>query len=308
MGPYDPYKALLTELRDGNDWAEETLVHDLNSARQQVRQLRFAYRQSPSNVDFGNPYVRDAYLLAYYPKYTEPLSFVLHSLPPDFSDFFQKTRVRACFLGAGPAPEVIGWIRYLNESESIATHAHAYLLDQVISGWHKGHEITRYHVAPLYWNGKLVISAHQFDFCAGDLQREFEKDPFIDQAFCRSELFVMQNCINDQLGSRDSFMANLLAIFEKMTPRSLFIIIDLDFQDVLTFIKEFQQTVIDKGLGNVVRPVQDTVEKIRASIIVPEIVKRELFHPYENGLILSTRVKFRYSILERLERVDALPF
>lgn len=299
-----PYKVLLQELMDSNDCEESLLIPKLNSSREFVKKLRDAYRKSPSYVDYGNPFFRAAYLFAYYPKYTEVLFAVLRKLPGEFSSLFESERVRACFFGAGPAPEVIGWIRYLSSCTSIPTHAHAYLLDKEICGWHKGHEITRYHLAPLYWQEQLVISAHRFDFCASDIEDELVSDEFVKQAFRLSRLFVMQNCINDQLAWSSHFMTNLLEVF-KHTPRgSLFVLIDLALSGVKEFMSRFEDEVIFRGIGNVIIPTADSPRTIGSSIDVPEVVVNELFDP-SNGLYPSRNVRFYFSIIER---EDTLPF
>src|SRR5690606_11328820 len=249
-------------------------------------------------------YFRAAYLLAYYPKYTEVLYYVLQRISRSLTKMFEKDRVRACFLGAGPAPEVIGWVRYLNEFASAPNHAHADLLDKEICGWQKGQEITRYHLAPVYWpKGKLVTSAHQFDFVASDLEEQFENH-MVQQAFLFSDLFVMQNCINDQLAKRPQYLENLVSIFRRMKPGSLFVIIDLPPEKVWRFMKDFERQVRAEGIGDVILPASRSVMSRESSFAIPPLVETTLFDQDVDFLRPPKQLKYRYSIVER---VDGLP-
>lgn len=309
MDRHDPYGVLLLELLDSNDCREEDLEEELTKTQTYVKQIREAYSKSPSSVDYGDMYFRAAYLLAYYPKYTEVLYYVLQRVSRTLSKLFEKDRVRACFLGAGPAPEVIGWIRYLNAFASTPVHAHAYLLDREICGWQKGQEITRYHLAPIYWpNGKLITSAHQFDFVADDLEQQFENH-MVQQAFLFSELFVMQNCINDQLRKRQRFLDNLVSIFWRMKPGSVFVIIDLPHEQVWKFMKDFERRVQMENIGEVICPAPKSVTARECSFAIPPLVQTILFDEDADRLRPPKQVRYRYSVIKRIaDEVDDLPF
>ncbi len=305
MIEHDPYGVLLLELLDANDCREEDLEDELKKTQVYVKQIREEYSRSPSSVDYSDMYLRAAYLLAYYPKYTEVLYHVLRRVSRELSELFERDRVRACFLGAGPAPEVIGWIRYLNDFTSVPTHAHAYLLDREVCGWQKGQEITRYHLAPIYWpNGKLVTSAHQFDFAADGLEQQFENH-MVQQAFLFSGLFVMQNCINDQLREMRQFLDNLVLIFQRMKPGSLFVIIDLPHEQVWRFMKDFERRVQTEGIGEVLCPASRSVTVRECSFAIPPLVETLLFDDDVERLRPPKQVRYRYSIVRR---IDDVPF
>src|ERR1035437_5825962 len=118
MNQHDPYGPILAELRRLNDADTEDLFYDcLHQSQPYVTNLRRSYQNSPSNVDFSCRHTRAAYLLAYYPNYIEPLYEILcqlHQLHPDvIQGTFGYEKLRGLFLGAGPAPEVLGLLAFL---------------------------------------------------------------------------------------------------------------------------------------------------------------------------------------------------
>src|SRR5258706_3366777 len=118
MELHDPYTPLLQEIFLINDDADtdERKREIIRKSQKYVLELRQAYRSSPSDVDYSNRHKRAAYLLAYYPHNIESLYHVLNDLPFDeMEKTFDKSKIRACFFGAGPAPEVIGWLKYVEQ-------------------------------------------------------------------------------------------------------------------------------------------------------------------------------------------------
>jgi hypothetical protein len=271
MHPHDPYGPMLAELRRLNDTDTEELFQDsLHQAQPYVTNLRLAYKKSPSNVDFSCQHTRAAYLLAYYPNYIEPLYEILCSLPPDIiQSAFDCEKLRGLFLGAGPAPEVLGWISFLNEHFPQTRTATAYLLDKYIDGWRTGQDITRYHLAPDYWpQGQLTIRPLEFDF----LDPMTLTDPFVQRSTQISNLVVMQNCLNDQLNNRQAVLAMLQNVFRLSRPGTVFVISDLQFPAVRNFMCEMIDFVIKSRLGQILLPIQDQPIRSCVHVEVPQII------------------------------------
>lgn len=310
MKRHDPYGPMLAELSDVNDADTDELLRDsLRQTQSYVSGLREAYRHSPSRVDYSCPHNRAAYLLAYYPHYIEALYHILCGAPQDvIVPFFSHEKLRACFFGAGPAPEALGWVAYLNEHVPTTECAVAYLLDKHNTGWHKGQEITRYHLAPVYWpQGKLITVPLKFDF----LNLPDAWDARVERAVQISNLFVMQNCLNDQLDMSDQLLQNFLWIFEKISLGSIFIVADLNFQNVLDLMVKIETAVDENGLGVAIDSAASGIVKFRSRIKVPSIICEELLTGEEN-LIPRQYTRFYSSILVRYEENgrddDAIPF
>ncbi len=239
MELHDPYRPLLQEIFLINDDADtdERKREILRKSRKYVIQLRQAYRSSPSNVDYSDRHQRAAYLLAYYPHNIESLYHVLNKIPFEVMEkTFDKPKIRACFLGAGPAPEIIGWLKYVGQYFTTPDCAIAYILDKFVDDWRMGQDITRYHLAPNYWSDRtLGMIPLKFDFMKlpdfNVTPDQYEPNKYTDfkviNAFRASNFFVMQNCLNDQLTPSKEFLTTILSLFTNMNRGSIFVLLDL---------------------------------------------------------------------------------
>lgn len=297
MKPHDPYGPLLDELCKRNDNDNEELFREsLRITQPAIRALRAAYRNCPSRADYSDPTTRAAYLIAYYPYYIEPLYHVLHQLPDDFAKtLFNYPKLRACFLGAGPAPEALGWLSFLHETCPDVTSVTAYLFDLHVDGWRTGQEITRYHLKEQYWPGKeLILIPHACDMLGVD----FINSQWADRAIKIAHLYVMQNSINEYIGKEKEFIRNFERLFEATQPGALFVIIDLDFEPIKNLIRLTERHITRRNLGEVIIPVKDIRETVTSSIVLPQILKEELFLD-EDGLRAKRHTHFYFSVLMR---------
>jgi len=303
MKPHDPYGPMLAELRGLNDADTDDIFHEsLHQAQPYVMNLRIAYRKTPSNVDFSCQHTRAAYLLAYYPNFIEPLYEILSRLPPEVvQNAFGCEKVRGLFLGAGPAPEVLGWIAFLNDHIPEAEIATAYLLDKYIHGWRTGQEITRYHLAPYYWpKGQIALKPMNFDF----LDPETLKDPFVQRSIQISDLVVMQNCLNDQLGNHQPVMTMLQNVFTQVKPGTLFIISDINYNTIRGIIQKFSNFVAQSRLGEVLLHVQKQASRIRSSIDIPPIILEHLLIGDAGRNLIPRKYTYFYSaVFQRTEEI-----
>lgn len=305
MRHHNPYEVILEELMLINDiHSDEGLQESLKHTQKHVIELRNAYRQCPSAVDYSNEHNKAAYLLVYYPHYIEPLYRVLDHLPDDIlTQSFQSHKLTACFIGAGPAPETLGLLGYLDENEQALDSVLIYLLDTQV--WRTGQELTRYHLAPKYWpNRRLGFMPLRFDLlnCNG-----FESE-LIEKAIKTSTIFVMQNCINDQLTQEHQLMDNLMWFFEEISTDSLFIIIDLKFPRVRDFMVRFENNIHREDIGDLLYSAANEAIEYRSMIPLPKVMQN-LFTD-EDGLIPRSWTRFYACAIKRksIYDIDDIPF
>lgn len=305
MKRHDPYGQLLAELRRVNDADTDMFFQEsLQKSQPYVTALRLAYANSPSNVDFSCHHIRAAYMLTYYPNYIEPLYEILRLLPMEtMQSVFGFDKLRGVFLGAGPAPEVLGWIAFLNDYIPQAKVAMAYLLDKYIHEWRTGQEITRYHLAPYYWPvGELIIRPLEFDFLKLDTLQE----AFVQRAIQISELLVMQNCLNDQLGNKGAILEMLKNIFAQTKPGALFILCDLNYQGAHEIMRELENHIIQMGMGQVLLPVKRNSKRYCACFDLPDILRQNLLTGDERKFLIPRKYTDCYYTV--IQRVDGIPF
>jgi len=297
MKKHNPFEYILDELCNCNDIeTEEALRASLKKSKEPVKELRNAYNKSPSNVDFSNEHFRAAYLLAYYPYYIDRMYKILNAIPEQKrNNIFANKKIRGCFFGAGPAPEVIGWINYLQCHYPNVKNAVAYIFDKNIHYWSKGLEITRYHLAPNYWDGILTLCQREVDL----LQLCDSLDENLLQAIRKSNLFVMQNCINDLLHDNNSLCEGILEIFKQTEPGSLFIISDLNLYQVRNTVIKLKSLIENDGLGKCISHVYRDCVAHKPNIEVPSIIEEELFEETD-GLIQKRKAHYCYIVLEKV--------
>jgi hypothetical protein len=304
MQPHDPYGPMLEELCRLNDADTEELFQScLEQSQCYVTNLRIAYKKSPSNVDFSCQHTRAAYLLAYYPNYIEPIYETLCKIPQEFiQSAFAGEKLRGLFLGAGPAPEVLGWIAFLNEHLPDVRRATAYLLDKYIDGWRTGQEITRYHLAQHYWpNGHLTLRPMGLDF----LNLEILNDPFVQRSIKISNIVVMQNCLNDQLNNQSVILEMLKRVFVQCLPGTLFVIVDLQYQKIRDLIRKMQSIIVNEDLGQIVLPVAEGPILNKANIHIPPIILDHLLiGDASKYLIARENTWYYYAAFQRTEAIE----
>lgn len=311
MELHDPYTPLLEEIfliSDDED-TEDRKRQILRGTRDFVSQLRQAYRSSPSNVDYEDRHKRAAYLLAYYPHNIESLYHVLNELPKDeMKNVFDKLKIRACFLGAGPAPEVIGWLKYVSEYFSTPACAIAYILDKYVDDWRIGQDITRYHLAPQYWtNRKLGMIPLTFDFVNlpnfAATMEEYGSHKYTDlkiiNAFRASNFFVMQNCLNDQLKPSKAFLKTIISLFSNMKSGAIFVLLDLKLPDFQRFMRELEVEVVKQNLGRVLLNVPNKPRTYQSNFETPHMLLEELFAD-EDGLIPRKNTSYYATVIQRI--------
>lgn len=298
MKPHDPYGPMLEELRAINDSDDDDIFFEsLHKLQPYVSNLRQQYRLSPSNVDFSCQYTRAAYLMAYYPHYIEPLYCIFSQLKGrNIEKFLNRPQLRVCFIGAGPAPEALGLVTFLQENCLETKCVTGYLLDKYVHGWRLGQELTRYHLASRYWpKGKLVFRPIEFDFSSD----AFLSDPFADRAIRHANLFIMQNCLNDQLENPDQACETVLRIFRQASPGAVYAICDLNFNLVRELIRNIQKSVTSEGIGKVILSVKEEFDKVVTSIALPPIIKDHLLTG-ANNLVPKNNTKYYSSVMQRI--------
>ncbi len=300
MKRHDPYGPMLEELctRNDND-SEELFRESLRQTQPYVRALRAAYGHCPSTADYSQASMRAAYLLAYYPYYIEPLYYVLSRIPKEIiKAAFGFSKLRACFLGCGPAPEVLGWISFLNDNCPAVDSATAYLFDCVVDGWRTGQEITQYHLKEQYWPGKkLTFVPLQYDM----LGNQLIESPWADRAIKISHLYVMQNCMNEYIGHESDFRKKFLELFRTTQAGAIFILIDLNFEPIRELMRQIEKDIVDNKLGEVPLPVREEFDEIQCNFELPPILSEELFTG-QDGLMAKKYTRYYSSILFRVEK------
>ncbi len=298
---------MLDHLRAINDLSDDDIFFEsLRQLQPYVTNLRYQYSQSPSHVDFSCRHTRAAYLLAYYPHYIEPIYETLSQFYEVLS-VINQPQLRVCFIGAGPAPEALGLAAFVNKNCDQTNAITGYLLDKFVDGWRLGQEITQYHLVPQYLKHRpFVFRPVEFDF----LDESCLNDPFTDRAINHSHLFIMQNCLNDQLDNPDEAREMVLRIFKSAPLGAIFVVCDLKFDEVRDLIESIQGVIETEEIGTVLLAVDQYPRKITSSITAPNILvllDHLLIGDPEKKLIPRKSTWYYSAIFQRTEP-NEIPF
>ncbi|MCL5997764.1 MAG: hypothetical protein M1546_17170 [Chloroflexi bacterium] len=311
MKKHNPYGPIMAELFMVNDMDDdESIRAKLRATQSRVKLLRDGYYASPSNIDYSSPYNRAAYLLAYYPHHIETIYHVLTELPKSIIEScLNKEKLRAVFLGAGPGPEVVGLAAYLNDYCPDVSNVVAYLFDKHADGWHKGQEITRYHLVPQYWPGRTLVTVP----IGYDLLDPPEPSNEPDSSYAQiahplvtADLLVMQNCLNDQLGSANTLLPSLKTITDLLKPGAIAIVIDLYFDGVKALMLRIEEQIIATGNYAQLLTARNGFHQFQSQIDVPQVILDELLTG-EDKLKPRRNTKYYVSAFQPCDP-DDIPF
>lgn len=294
MQRHDPYTPIIAGLRQWNSCdTEEKFLERLRLTRDEVRNLRIAYRSCPCQVDYSAENTRAAYLLAYYPHYIEIVYNELCKIHEScYPATWNEEAICGSFLGGGPCPEIIGWLAFLQERFPNIRKVTAYVFDKYAESWKVSMSITQELVAPRYWDGILEICPIAHDLTDWDCF----SDRGAKRAIAASDFVVMQNCLNDYPGTKWEFddfeqiVGNLERVVDTLPYDSIFMMSDLPFDRVKTVYREVARRVSDRRIADVAVPISQKYHDIRSNIIYPEVLKHLFIG--EDGLIARKDTKY----------------
>jgi hypothetical protein len=294
MHRHDPYAPIIEGLRQWNCCnTEEKFLERLRLSREEVKKLRIAYDSFPCNVDYSAESTRAAYLLAYYPYYIEIVYNELSKMDAYcYPSTWNEEAICGSFLGGGPCPEIIGWLAFLQEHFPKIRKVTAYVFDKYADSWGVGMNITQKFVAPCYWNGELEIRPipHDLTDCNCFTGEE------VMQAIASSSIVVMQNCLNDHPGKKETFdnfdqlIGHLFQVVEVMPDDSIFLMADLCFPRVNTVYKELERRVVNVNLAEIALKKTNNFLKITPNIVYPEVLNHLFIG--EDRLIAKRNVNY----------------
>lgn len=275
---------------------EDSLSLYLQSLKPYARRLWQSYRSSSVEVNYRESDAQAAYFIRYYPYYAQMTREVLESLHRDALPF-ESSHVQACFFGAGPAPETIGLINYLNNNFPNVTSVQVQTYDIAADTWWISRDITRNYLVPCYWQGQFILNADIINL--GDSNALYK----IINVIKNSSLFVVQNCLNEVLtANADIFLDNISFLVSEMPQRSILVIADQNnYFLVLNLMKRIEDCIRGINQASIIRSHTAGSIGFDARIALPPIPRiiRENLLTGEDQLIPRRRVSFNYLVVQK---------
>lgn len=267
----------------------------LQGLQPHVKHLRQNYRSDNVTVDYSDPSVQAAYLLAYYPQYTEMTYEVLRNLDRNYLDrcFAERRNLQACFFGAGPAPEIVSWVKYLNCNYSNAKYVVAYTYDIAATTWGKSREVTKHLVSQIFPQTQLALHGNNINLCQANALFQLK------YVIRECHLFFIQNCLNELAQSSQAFMNNMDFLFAEMPSNSILVLADLsNYRSVITLMNQVETYVNDRAKFRIIRSYTTGAYNFRSLLTPPPIITKNLLTG-DNGLIPRKNISFNFLAIQK---------
>lgn len=160
------YSAILDGVADLTGTSRDTkeFTQYLESLKPLVRQLRRGFQVDCVQVNYAELDVQVAYLITYFPQYAEMTLEAMDKLDPKFYPSISKN-LNICLFGAGPLPEIIGLIEFLNSHYPSLNYLNIRAYDIAADTWSISHRIVKDFILPRVWSGAIKLESINFDLC-----------------------------------------------------------------------------------------------------------------------------------------------
>ena len=258
-----------------------------------LKTLRRAYSKKPVIIDYTDTKIQEAYLLAYFPHYTVPIFKVLEDISKDHPS--KNIPKNLCLIGAGPAPEVIGFLKFINNQ--LESNEHIYNINielvDIASEWVYARNILKNIIR------EFSLSRLKIYKIKNDVSKTISNTSVLLKRFRGNQykrVVVIQNMINElEHKSQEVFIENVIKCYENLVAGSFLILIDLRYKIILNVTYQLE-TRLKKDVIKTFGGAGD-YENIRTGIFLPEIIENNLFDYLDDSeLWPKKRVKYGYSI------------
>ncbi len=219
------YETLLPIVKDSYGQNSACFPSFLTGLQSAVKDLRQQYRNDNVQVDYGQPQIQAAYLLAYYPYYVQQThhSLMLATQHPGFDNLLNRRHLQALLLGSGPMPEAAALAIY-RQQLPLASSLKAISYDLNVSQWQSARRVTAQLMANLAPNITYDYEGHPLNLAQFQALAPAKRD------IQSSQLIVIQNCLNEIYRANfDAFKHNMQFLMANMAPGSALLFSDLKY-------------------------------------------------------------------------------
>lgn len=281
FGPHDPYSCFIDHFLKER-YPDMSPITYLENRRGAVNALveHFA-RGNNDKIQsaYTNQEIQEAYLLRYFPYYIEPIYRELSILPFNFLLNHNEKSISLCLYGCGPAPELLGIIRYIDKTLSWIDLINVYYFEK--NDWDDIRKICTYELSAKYMTRhsiEIKSQTNTIDLLDFTEPSRIEAFPEIRTA----TIHIFHNCLRDLYGTyRDevkvtNILKNILLFAEK---GSILIIVDLNYSNIKNIMKKFSEMAINESNGIIIR--DNTYETTRVN---PNLIKSKEIIWFEKEL------------------------
>lgn len=266
--------------------------NDMTAAAVRLRDHVKAIRNLYGNpigviIPYNDLYFKLAYLVAYFPYYIEPISYVLNAA--NFpADVFAGKNLKASFFGGGPCPEVLGLAAYLREKAPDLDSVDISVFDRE-SSWRPVQQVLIPDMLRSYASEKTAFSIHS-------RQCNVVECP-ASACSCGvdgSDLIIAQNFLTEIYNNRDRAIQTFESLIRRSGSRYL-VFVENNYPQTMELMNDIAAHLYAQGLT--VSPVKAKTDKITPNVELPDVLRQHLFTG-ENGLIAKKNVTYHHMVIE----------
>jgi len=260
----------------------------LNGWKPYLQQVRDAYSGAPTKFDYNSRYQKGIYMLAYFPFYIEPIYYTLENF---YKQIFlqEKNKLTISILGGGPLPELLGVAKLIDEKRNDIQVISVKIFDKHES-WKAEFENCTQPLIPNYFKQK--VSYERFEVDLSNIE-----DNIIDE-IVSTDIVILQNTINDIALNKYNLLRNsLLKIWNSLSSNNLFIIIDLNFNEVWSLMSQIQKDLVKLG-GEIISGLNKIPIEHRPNIPFCSHLDRLLFSNQE-GFRARRKVNYYRFVMKK---------
>lgn len=269
-----------------------------------AKNLWWAFRNFPVNINYQLQSIQEIYLLRYFPPYSRPIFEILSALHHNPGHLpFDSQKIVASFIACGPCPEIYGFFDFLMNVTAFRPNTiDINTFDINNRAWTYSRNIVFNDVIPSVCRIQqppIIINQNNNQI---DISQENCFVPFASN-FQNSNLIVFQNCLNEiSIENTHIVITNICNIVQSMSANAILLIIDLDsYENVLNLLTAITANDIVNNLTINLRHTSTEVTSLDITDIannIPNIVKENLLTG-ENYLIPRKRVDYVYLVLKK---------
>ena len=285
---------------ENNLEVEKEITHYLSKLKSNLVEVRNAYWNDLVKIDYKDKKNQEVYLIAYFPLYTVPIFKVLEYIKKEHPEIIIPQNL--CLIGAGPAPEMMGFLKFINnqsyENGSKIKIELKIELIEIASEWKYARKILKrvYNNKNILKNFKTKFRLSKLKIYKNDVSKEISNSSVLLRRFSENQherVVVIQNIINEiEPQYHKVFIENVIKCYKNLVPGSLLILIDLKYPIVPKVASKLESKLEDDLIKSFGSSVNYEVDY--ANIILPELIKNNFFDSH--GFGAKRKVKYGYGI------------
>ena len=285
---------------ENNLEVEKEITHYLSKLKSNLVDVRNAYWNDLVKIDYKDKKNQEVYLIAYFPLYTVPIFKVLEYIKKEHPEIIIPQNL--CLIGAGPAPEMMGFLKFINnqsyENGSKIKIELKIELIEIASEWKYARKILKrvYNNKNILKNFKTKFRLSKLKIYKNDVSKEISNSSVLLRRFSENQherVVVIQNIINEiEPQYHKVFIENVIKCYKNLVPGSLLILIDLKYPIVPKVASKLESKLEDELIKSFGSSVNYEVDY--ANIILPELIKNNFFDSH--GFGAKRKVQYGYGI------------